>query len=168
MKLGAIPAVAWLLAGSPKSGRPQPRGQTKCVLQRPIWTNNLPLLLWFTKAKVWGIVPRAALHWGGKIAVPRTIPSGHQAAPRCIYAFHPYGALWVVTVISPIPPHPISLLNISYGVWLQNTGIYMPYQVNLQNPEDDKQDPYHKVQSSHSNATDNSCLQGCDTVSLAE
>jgi hypothetical protein len=34
------------------------------------------------------------------MAVPPTIPLGHQAAPRCIYAFHPYGALWVVTFIS--------------------------------------------------------------------
>ena len=51
---------------------------------------------------MWGIVPMAAWHWGGKIAVPRKIPLGHQAAPRCIYAFHPYGALRVVSVISPL------------------------------------------------------------------
>jgi hypothetical protein len=54
--------------------------------------------------------------------------------------------------------------NISYCVWLQNTGIYMSYQVNLQNPEDDKQDPYHKIQGSHSNATDDSFLQAHDSV----
>lgn len=40
----------------------------------------------------------------------------------------------------------------------------MSYQVNLQNPEDDKQDSYHKIHSSHSNATDDSFLQGCDSV----
>ena len=34
--------------------------------------------------------------------MPLTIPSGHQAAPSCIYAFHPYGALQVVTVASPL------------------------------------------------------------------
>jgi hypothetical protein len=35
------------------------------------------------------------------IAVSLTIPLGHQAAPCHIDAFHPYGALQVVTVCSP-------------------------------------------------------------------
>jgi hypothetical protein len=28
----------------------------------------------------------------------QTIPLGHQAAPHCMYAFHPHGALLVVLV----------------------------------------------------------------------
>jgi hypothetical protein len=32
------------------------------------------------------------------IAVSQTFPSGHRAAPRRMYVFHPYGALLVVTV----------------------------------------------------------------------
>jgi len=35
-------------------------------------------------------------------AVPLTIPSKHQAAPRCIYAFQPYVAQWVETGTSPL------------------------------------------------------------------
>ena len=31
-----------------------------------------------------------------------TIPSGHQAVPHCIYAFHPYGAPRVVTTTSAL------------------------------------------------------------------
>jgi hypothetical protein len=38
---------------------------------------------------------------GVVIAVLLMIPSGHQAAPCCINAFHPYGAIQVVTVCSP-------------------------------------------------------------------
>jgi hypothetical protein len=38
-------------------------------------------------------VPSAAWHWGST--------RQHQATPRCIYAFHPYGALWVVTFQIP-------------------------------------------------------------------
>jgi hypothetical protein len=47
--------------------------------------------LWSTEAMVWGIVPKAAQHWGGDI------PSGHRATPRCMFAFHPHGDLWLVT-----------------------------------------------------------------------
>jgi hypothetical protein len=32
----------------------------------------------------------------------KKIPSGHQAAPHCIYAFHLYGAVQVVTFISTL------------------------------------------------------------------
>jgi hypothetical protein len=39
---------------------------------------------------------------GVVIAVLLMIPSGYQAAPSCIYAYHLEGALWVVTVISPL------------------------------------------------------------------
>jgi hypothetical protein len=31
-------------------------------------------------------------------AVSQTSPSGHRAAPHCMYALHPHGALLVVTV----------------------------------------------------------------------
>jgi hypothetical protein len=41
-----------------------------------------------------------ALGWKKSSAF--TIPSGNQAAPRCIYALHPQGAQRVVTVISTI------------------------------------------------------------------
>jgi len=52
--------------------------------------------LWSTEAKVWGIV---RLHGTEVVtAVSQTIPSGHRAAPRCVYALHPHGALLVVTV----------------------------------------------------------------------
>jgi hypothetical protein len=37
--------------------------------------------LWFTQAKVEGIVPKAAWHWGRNSSVI-TIPLGHQAAPH--------------------------------------------------------------------------------------
>jgi hypothetical protein len=36
---------------------------------------------------------------GVVIAVLLTIPLGHQAAPRHIYAFHPHGDLWVVPFV---------------------------------------------------------------------
>jgi len=35
-------------------------------------------------------------------AVSLKTPSEQQAAPRCIYAFHPYAAQWVETVTSPL------------------------------------------------------------------
>jgi hypothetical protein len=34
--------------------------------------------------------------------VSETIPSVHRAAPRCIYAFHLYGVLRVMTIFIPI------------------------------------------------------------------
>jgi hypothetical protein len=52
--------------------------------------------LWSTQAKVEGIMLKAAWHWGSDSSVV-TIPLGNQAAPHCMYAFHPRGALWMVT-----------------------------------------------------------------------
>jgi len=51
-------------------------------------------------AKVYGIMPRIAWH-KGVMAVSWSSPLGHHAAPCCIYAFHLYRTLWVVTVTSP-------------------------------------------------------------------
>jgi len=39
---------------------------------------------------------------GVVIAVPITIPSGHQATPCCVNAFHSYRALWVAAEFSPL------------------------------------------------------------------
>jgi hypothetical protein len=33
------------------------------------------------------------------IAVLQTIPSGHRAVPRRMYAIHPHGAVWLVILI---------------------------------------------------------------------
>jgi hypothetical protein len=53
--------------------------------------------LWSTKAKVCG-----GMHCTGVVmAVSLMIPSGHQAAPCHIYAFHKHGAQ-MVTVGSPV------------------------------------------------------------------
>jgi len=46
---------------------------------------------------------RQGLHGTAVVtAVSLRIPSEHQAAPRCINAFHPYAAQWVETVTSPL------------------------------------------------------------------
>jgi hypothetical protein len=38
------------------------------------------------------------LHGTEVVIVSLTVPLGHRAAPRCMYTFHPHGALLVVTV----------------------------------------------------------------------
>jgi hypothetical protein len=58
--------------------------------------------LWSTEAKLWGIVLKAAWHWGGDSSVGN-VPSGHRAAPRRMYDFHPHGALQMVTMWFPGP-----------------------------------------------------------------
>jgi hypothetical protein len=47
-----------------------------------------------------GILPRAAWHYS--VDSSAAILLGHQAEQHCIFAIAPYGALQVMTVISPV------------------------------------------------------------------
>ena len=87
--------------------------------------------LWSNQAEVEGIVPKATWHWV-VTAMSKTIPLGNQAAPHCMKAFRPRGALWTVTLCFPTISWENSLTGdsesyklINHWLWRHSISFYM-------------------------------------------